>query len=640
IIVCRRISTFSCSATASALRSGRTLNPMITALEVEANSTSDSLMAPTPAWITRTFTFSFESFCSVSVSTSADPPTSVLRTRGSSLTSPANICLCSCSRVRRLDFASAASRAFWSRKLTICLALAVSVTTWKSSPASGIDSRPSTSTGVAGSAFRICRPRSFCMARSLPNTEPQMKKSPTRSVPLRTSTVATGPRPRSSWASITEPMAGRLGLALSSCMSATSRIFSSSRPRPCWVLAETGTMMVSPPQSSASRPRSESCCLMRSGCAPGLSILLIATTIGSPAGRAGSMASSVCGITPSSAATTSTTMSVTLAPRARMRVNASWPGVSMKTILRPSNSRSERLRHHAVVRRHHQHNDVGYLGPARPHAGERLVARRIDEDDLAAVQFHLVSADVLRDAPGFPRRHVGFANDVQQRRLAVIHVTHDGDHRRALLQILGVLGGLHGLHGLHLIADGGGGSAELARHVGGQLGIERLVDGRVNAAIHQLLNEQSGLHVQLLGKLLHGDAFRNGDFAADGRRAGFHVPPGGAKDSFLLHTLPLLSHRTLVARASARLVHGRRGETGFQPAAALRGGVLRPGAAPRPGARRARINSRPGDHWLAGTDGTAIDRLPGNRRGMRLGNSGPRRRGLRRHDRPDRKSTR
>src|ERR1019366_10293457 len=81
--------------------------------------------------------------------------------------------------------------------------------------------------------------------------------------------------------------------------------------------------------------------------------------------------------------------------------------------------------------------------------------------------------------------------------------------------ILGVLGGLHGLHGLHLIADGGGGSAELARHVGGQLGIERLVDGRVNAAIHQLLNEQSGLHVQLLGKLLHGDAFRNGDFAAD-----------------------------------------------------------------------------------------------------------------------------
>ena len=41
------------------------------------------------------------------------------------------------------------------------------------------------------------------------------------------------------------------------------------------------------------------------------------------------------GITPSSAATTSTTISVTLAPRARMSVNASWPGVSRNTMFRP-----------------------------------------------------------------------------------------------------------------------------------------------------------------------------------------------------------------------------------------------------------------------------------------------------------------
>ena len=40
-------------------------------------------------------------------------------------------------------------------------------------------------------------------------------------------------------------------------------------------------------------------------------------------------------MTPSSAATTSTTMSVTLAPRARMAVKAAWPGVSMNVILAP-----------------------------------------------------------------------------------------------------------------------------------------------------------------------------------------------------------------------------------------------------------------------------------------------------------------
>jgi len=37
-------------------------------------------------------------------------------------------------------------------------------------------------------------------------------------------------------------------------------------------------------------------------------------------------------MTPSSAATTSTTMSVQPAPRARMAENASWPGVSMNTM--------------------------------------------------------------------------------------------------------------------------------------------------------------------------------------------------------------------------------------------------------------------------------------------------------------------
>ena len=97
-------------------------------------------------------------------------------------------------------------------------------------------------------------------------------------------------------------------------------------------------MTVSPPQSSGIRPRSASSFLTRSGLALGLSILLIATTIGTLAARAWSIASTVCGMTPSSAATTSTTMSVTLAPRARIMVNASWPGVSRKTILRPLTS--------------------------------------------------------------------------------------------------------------------------------------------------------------------------------------------------------------------------------------------------------------------------------------------------------------
>ena len=100
-----------------------------------------------------------------------------------------------------------------------------------------------------------------------------------------------------------------------------------------------------------------------------------------------------------------------------------------------------RLRAHAVVGGHHDHGDVRRLGAAGTHGGERLVARGVQErDDAAVVLMDLVGADVLRDAAGLARGHVGLADRVQQRRLAVVDVTHDRDHRRARLEVLvGVL---------------------------------------------------------------------------------------------------------------------------------------------------------------------------------------------------------
>ena len=72
------------------------------------------------------------------------------------------------------------------------------------------------------------------------------------------------------------------------------------------------------------------------GWALSLSTFVIATTIGTPAALTWLIDSIVCGITPSSAATIRITTSVTWAPRARISVKASWPGVSMKVTLRPS----------------------------------------------------------------------------------------------------------------------------------------------------------------------------------------------------------------------------------------------------------------------------------------------------------------
>ena len=94
--------------------------------------------------------------------------------------------------------------------------------------------------------------------------------------------------------------------------------------------------------------------------------------------------------------------------------------------------RLERLGHDAVVRRHDDHGDVGDLRAAGPHRGERLVARRVEEHDpLAVLGGDLGRADVLRDAAALARRDRCRADGVQQARLAVVDVAHHGHDRGA-----------------------------------------------------------------------------------------------------------------------------------------------------------------------------------------------------------------
>ena len=94
--------------------------------------------------------------------------------------------------------------------------------------------------------------------------------------------------------------------------------------------------------------------------------------------------------------------------------------------------RFPRLRHDAIVGRDDEHDDVGDLRAAGAHQRERLVARRVEEDDVAAGgRRDVIGADVLRNAAGLALGDTRRADGVEQRRLAVIDVTHDGDDRRA-----------------------------------------------------------------------------------------------------------------------------------------------------------------------------------------------------------------
>ena len=277
----------------------------------------------------------------------------------------------------------------------------------------------------------------------------------------------------------------RVGVRLELGTSATSSSMSRKLSRPMRFLALASTKTVSPPHSSGTSSCSVSCCLIFSMLASGLSILLTTMRIGTPAALAWSMASTVCGMTPSSAATTMTAMSVTLAPRARMAVNASWPGVSRKVI-------------------------------------------------VLAVVLHLVGADVLGDAAGLAGRHLGLADGVEQAGLAVVDVAHDGDDRAARLEVLGVVLD-HLLDGLLLV--GRVHDLDLAVEVVAEdrdrLVGEALRDGRHLAVAHEGLDDVGGRDAERLRQVLD-------------RRAGRHLhgSAGGDRDDrrrfdALLRTAPV-----------------------------------------------------------------------------------------------------
>ena len=99
-----------------------------------------------------------------------------------------------------------------------------------------------------------------------------------------------------------------------------------------------------------------------------------------------------------------------------------------------------RCRHHAVIRRNHQYNNVRQIGPASAHRRKRRVTRRIKENNRLLLTAHLVldriGAKVLGDTTRLARRHFGFANVIQQTGLAVIDMTHDRNNRGPRLELL------------------------------------------------------------------------------------------------------------------------------------------------------------------------------------------------------------
>ena len=122
------------------------------ALEDAASITSDSLMAPTAPWMTRTLTSSLESFSRDAFTASTLPWTSALTMRASSLRSPACSWLKRFSRETFCTGAAALARSSALRCSTSSRAMRSSATAKKGEPAVGVSERPATSTGTEGPA--------------------------------------------------------------------------------------------------------------------------------------------------------------------------------------------------------------------------------------------------------------------------------------------------------------------------------------------------------------------------------------------------------------------------------------------------------------------------------------------------------
>ena len=164
------------------------------------------------------------------------------------------------------------------------------------------------------------------------------------------------------------------------------------------------------------------------------------------------------------------------------------------------------LGHDAVVGSNHQNGDIGHVGTAGTHGGERLVARGIQEGDEAVVDLDLICTDGLRDAAGLACGNVGLADGIQNTGLAVVNVAHNANHRGTLHQILLrilFLGEQALLNGhMHFVLDL---CVELLCQQRSGIKIDHIVDGVHLAHLHELGNDLAGLLLQAGSQLADGD---------------------------------------------------------------------------------------------------------------------------------------
>ena len=126
--------------------------------------------------------------------------------------------------------------------------------------------------------------------------------------------------------------------------------------------------------------------------------------------------------------------------------------------------------------------------------------------------------------PASPATHIGLAQRVEQRGLAVIDMAHDGDDRRARHQI-GPSSSVAALQALQHVGFGDAldGVAVFGGDQFGGVGVDHVVDRRHHAVLHQHLDDVDDAARHAVGEFGDGDGFGNRHFARAGGTGGLRL---------------------------------------------------------------------------------------------------------------------
>ncbi len=97
------------------------------------------------------------------------------------------------------------------------------------------------------------------------------------------------------------------------------------------------------------------------------------------------------------------------------------------------------LGHDAVVGGDNKNHQIRNLGAAGPHFSKRFMPRRIQKDNLSFFGYDMIGSDVLCNTSGFIFGDFGFSDHIEKRCLAMIHMSHYGNHRRFGYEFVGVI---------------------------------------------------------------------------------------------------------------------------------------------------------------------------------------------------------